>query len=52
MMASLTNLGNNSTVQLEVLDRIGYHKATVMGFGYTIIVLLMFGRIERWIKNG
>lgn len=52
MMASSMNLGNNSTIQLEMIDRFGYLKCCQFGFVYTLFVILMFGRIQRWIKNG
>lgn len=52
MMASLTNFGNNSTLQLRVIDNYGYSAASIFGFIYTVVVVMGYGKIETWIKNG
>jgi hypothetical protein len=52
MMASILNFGNNHTIQLEVISTVGYRTASVAGFGFTAAVILGFGRVERWIRNG
>lgn len=45
MMASFTNFGNNSTIQLEAISVFGYHPAVVFGFVYTAVMVLAFGKV-------
>lgn len=52
MMASLTNFGNNSTIQLEVIDKYGFSNASIFGFLYTLVVIVVYGKVEAWIKRG
>lgn len=52
MMASLTNLGNNTAIQLKVIDSVGSNHACMFGFGYTLVVVIVFDRVEAWIKSG
>lgn len=52
MMASFTNFGNNSAIQLEVISKVGYENAVIFGFVFTGIVLIFYGRVEKWIKSG
>jgi hypothetical protein len=52
MMASLCNFGNNTTIQLKIIDWVGYWNATVFGFVYTGAVVAVAGRVEKWVKMG
>lgn len=52
MMASASNLGRNSTIQLKVIDFIGYNNACIFGFCYTVAVLVMMGKASDWVKAG
>lgn len=42
MMASFQNLGNNSTLPLEVINLVGQRNAVIFGFLFTIVVILAF----------
>ena len=52
MMASVSNFGQNSTIQLEAIDKYGYRNACMFGFLYTLIVVGVYGKVEAWIKRG
>jgi hypothetical protein len=52
MMASLTNLGNNTAIQLEIIDVVGYRPAAISGFIYTAIIICIFGFLDKWVQNG
>ena len=52
MMASVANFGNNSTIQLQVIDRYGYRNACMLGFLYGLVIIVVYGKVEGWIKGG
>lgn len=52
MMASSANLGRNGTINLKVIDYVGFDYACYFGFFYCIFSLAVFGKGVEWIKNG
>lgn len=52
MMGSFMNLGNNETLPLTVIGHVGQKPTVLVGFGFTVLVLASFGRVEKWIKSG
>ena len=52
MMASASNLGRNSTINLKVIDEFGFEKGCIFGFIYCVLSLLLYGKVIEWIKDG
>ena len=52
MMASASNLGRNSTINLKIIDEFGFEKGCYFGFIYCVGSLLVYGKIIEWIKAG
>jgi hypothetical protein len=49
MMASLCNFGNNTTIQLKVIDAVGYRSAAIFGFIYTGVFIGVAGKFNKWV---
>ena len=45
MMASASNLGRNSTINLKVIDEFGFEKGCIFGFIYCVLSLLLYGKV-------
>lgn len=52
MMASMMNLGRNTTLQLNLLAKYGYNNACFYSFFYTALIIAMLRKIHTWINNG
>lgn len=52
MMASMMNLGRNTTLQLNLLAKYGYNNACFYSFFYTTTIVLILRKIYKWINNG
>ena len=52
MMASSSNLGRNSTINLKIIDYFGFQNACYFGFSYCVLSLLLYGKAIEWIKRG
>jgi hypothetical protein len=52
MMASFTNFGHNSAIQLEIISKIGHQNAILFGFCYSFFIIMAYGMLERWVKRG
>ena len=49
---SARNLGVNGTINLKIISWIGYKKAVIFGFCYTLVIIIMIPKMLRWIKKG
>lgn len=52
MMASVSNLGRNSTMQLNIIGKIGFRDSVLYSFGYTAIVMGSMKFLHEWINRG
>lgn len=52
MMASLSNLGRNSTMHLNIIGKIGFRDSVLYSFGYTGIMMGTVKYLHEWIKKG
>ena len=52
MMASLSNLGRNSTMHLKIIGELGFRTSVLYSFGYTAIIMSALKPFHEWIKKG
>ena len=52
MMASASNLGRNSTINMKVIEQIGYHNGCILGFVYCGVSLMVLGWAQEWVRRG
>lgn len=52
MMASMHNLGNNSTLQLNIISQIGYNTASHIGLSISAVTLLGSNILTKWVEKG
>lgn len=52
MMASMSNLGRNSTVHLNMIGKFGFRNCVFYSFGWSAFVVLGLKKMYRWINSG
>lgn len=52
MMASLSNLGRNSTMHLNIIGKIGFRDSVFYSFGYTALIMSTIKHLHKWINKG
>ncbi len=52
MMASMSNLGKNTTLQLQLIGSYGFQKCCYISFIYTGIIGIGMRNFHQWINKG
>ena len=52
MMASLSNFGRNTSLQLKLIGIVGYGWGTTFGLLYLGIVVIIWRRVSEWVVLG
>ena len=52
IMASMSNLGRNSTMQLNIIGKIGFRDSVLYSFGYTGVIMGTMKYFHEWINKG
>lgn len=51
-LASFSNFGNNTWIQLKVYDNLGYEKTVWIGLTIATIIALCLGKLTSWVDRG
>ncbi len=52
MMASMSNLGRNSTLQLHLMGLFGFKECCKWAFVYDAFLMVNISKLHDWINNG
>jgi hypothetical protein len=52
MMASMSNLGRNSSLHLSLIGDFGFRTCVLYSFGYTVLTMVAIKPFHMWIKRG
>jgi hypothetical protein len=52
MMASMSNLGRNSSLHLSLIGQYGFRRCVLYSFGYTGVVIATLKHFHEWINKG
>ncbi len=52
MMASMSNLGRNSTLHLNLIGKFTFRTCVLYSFAYTGIIIASLNKFHEWINKG
>jgi hypothetical protein len=52
MMASMSNLGRNNSLHLNLIGNFGFKVCVLYSFGYSGLMMLSLTYFQQWINKG